>query len=108
MAITSKKDGQTVEVTSDSSTAWTWQDASHGWGTKSPFVRLYSIHWIPAATGDVCCIRNATTSGPIIFYAKAADAYDQRIVYYDGRNLKPVLDQSTNSGAGQLVVFMVK
>jgi hypothetical protein len=108
MAITSKRDGKVLEVTHDGSTAWTWQDASHGWGAGCQYVRLYSINWIPTATDDVCCIRNRSTSGPIIFYAIAADAYDQRVEYYDGLDLQPVIDETLTATAGEIIVFTVK
>ena len=108
MSLTVKKDGKILELTHDAATAWTWQDATYGWGTASQFLRIRYIHWIPAATDDVICIRNESTSGPIVFYAKAADAYDQRIIYYHNAPFRPVIDQTTTTGAGQIVVFFIK
>ena len=108
MSLSVKKDGKILELTHDAATAWTWQDATYGWGTGSQFLRVLYIHWIPAATDDVICIRNQSTSGPILFYAKAADVYDQRIIYYYGETFRPVIDQTTTTGAGQIIVFFVK
>ena len=107
MALASVKDGKYLELTHDASTAWQWNDASHGWGAASKYIILRRILWIPNATDDVICIRNGGTAGPIIFYAKAADAYDQRVEYFDGEVCNPVIDASTTTGADQIVCFTV-
>ena len=107
MALSSVKDGKYLSLTHDASTAWTWQDTSHGWGDVA-FVKLSRILWVPNAADDVICVKNFSTSGPIIFYAKAADAYDQRIVYFYGEKVRPVIDQSVTTGANQVIHFSVE
>jgi hypothetical protein len=107
MALAVVKDGKILELTHDAATAWTWDDATYGWpGMK--FVRIDYIHWIPNAADDVICIKNQSTSGPILFYAKAADTYDQRIVYFYGASFRPVIDESTTTGVDQIVIFFAK
>ena len=107
MALASVTDGKYLELTHDAATAWQWNTATHGWGVHSKHVILRRIMWIPNATDDVICIRNGGVAGPIIFYAKAADAYDQRIVYFDGEVCNPVIDQTITTGADQVVCFTV-
>ena len=69
-------------------------------------VRVHAIMFFPAATNDVCVIEDATT-GARIFYAKAADAYDARIVYLNGVKVRPLLDFSDGTyTAGSTVVFI--
>ncbi len=107
MAITSVRDYKFISVTHDAATAWTWQDATHGWGNID-FVQLDYILWIPNATDDVIHIKNGSTSGPTIFYAKAVDVYDQRIVYFYGKKCCPVIDQTPTTGASQVICFAIK
>ena len=107
MSLASVIDGKYLELTHDASTAWTWNTATHGWGSSSKYVILIRILWIPNATDDVISIKNGGTSGPTIFYAKAVDVYDQRIVYFDGEVCQPVIDESVTTGADQVVCFTV-
>jgi hypothetical protein len=108
MSLASKIDGKYLELTHDGSTAWQWNTATHGWGSKAQFVALERIMWIPNATDDVICIRNGGIAGPIILYAKAVDVYDQRIVYFNGEICQPVIDESTTTGEGQIVCFTIR
>ena len=108
MALESVRDGKILELTHDATTAWTWQNTSHGWGAGSSYLKISHIHWIPNAADDVICIHNNSKSGPIIFYAKAADVYDQRIVYFYGAALQPVIHETTTTGADQKVIIFVK
>lgn len=69
-------------------------------------VRVHAIMFFPAATDDVCSIEDATT-GAVIFYAKAADAYDARVLYLNGVKIRPMMDFSDGTyTAGSTVVFI--
>lgn len=85
MSLASVKNGQYLSLTHDASTAWTWQDTTHGWGNVG-YLKINYIHWVPNATDDVICIKDGSTSGPIVFQAKAENAYDQRILYFGVQN----------------------
>jgi len=69
-------------------------------------VSVYAIIFHPAATDDVCVIEDADT-GASIFNIKAADAYDDRIIYLENKKLKPFLDVSDGTyTAGSFVIFI--
>ena len=107
MGLASIKKGNFLELTHDGSTAWKWNDSSHGWSDFDK-MRLKYIMWIPNAANDVISIKDGSIVGPRIFYAKAADVYDQRIIYMPNKDVQPVIDESATTGADQVIVFCVR
>jgi len=53
-----------------------------------------SIQFNPAATDDEVVIKNGDANGAIIFKAKASDAYEEQIKYFNTRLLTPFIDVS--------------
>lgn len=70
--------------------------------------QIISIDYIPAATDEICVIKEATDAGPIIFYCKSADVYDQRTKPFYGALLRPYFDysDSTNSADGKIIIIL--
>jgi len=62
-------------------------DAKYADGIKVEYI-IFS----PGATDDICLIRDDASDGAILFRAKCADVYDQRIIYFAGQLIKPYLD----------------
>jgi len=66
---------------------------------------LHFIQFNPAAEDDSLTVRNGAT-GPVIFYTKCTGDNDQRIVYYQGVHLSPVIDYAASTltaGASVLI-----
>ena len=90
---------QVVNVSADRSTItitgvasdWTWTETFPQYPNG---IRIHSIFFNPAATDDKCRIEDYDDNDIIHFYSKCADAYDQRIQYYNGQRCKLVLDYS--------------
>ena len=78
-------------------TAWTWTTHftlnRHARGIKVDY-----ILFTPGATGDIVTIHDGSAAGPVIAVFVAADAYDQRIIYFSGARIRPHL--ATPAGAG--------
>jgi len=60
------------------------------------YLPIHSIRFNPAGT-DTCIIKNGDASGANIFHAATSGATDDRIQYYYGLLLRPVLDFSAGS-----------
>jgi hypothetical protein len=87
MANTTTLTGSTVTITLDGSTNWVWS-------SELPFpdgVRLKWILFHPSAANDVLVIREASTSGAEIFRVKCSADTDDRVLYYKGAFLRPVI-----------------
>lgn len=82
---------------------WAWSDAM-----PSTPVEIISIDYIPAATDEICVIKEGSDSGPIIFYVKSADTCDQRTKPFYGALLRPYFDysDSTNSADGKIIIIL--
>jgi len=94
-------------------TDWFWYDTLTAFAISKQGVPIHSIHFKPGATGDRCVIRQKgeTDAYPRIFDAACADAYDEKVVYYHGEELKPVLDVSVgsfNAGARLFIILSTK
>ena len=64
---------------------------------------------IAAATGEICVIKEASDTGPIIFKVVGADIYDQRTKPFCGAFLRPFFDYSDSTGsAGGLIIIILK
>ena len=93
---------------SDIDSDWNWYDTLAAFATSKVGVKIQSIHFKPGATDDECIISNETIDGAPIFNAKCADVYDDKTRYYDGKELKPVLDFSDGSySAGSSVQIIL-
>lgn len=55
---------------------------------------LDSIQFNPAAADDEIVVKNGDADGAVIFQAKASDAYEEQIKYFDTRPLTPFIDVS--------------
>lgn len=107
MALTGVVGSYSIDLTLDNATDWTWAHATLGWGATSPGVRLQAIHWRPLATDNSIKIRDGSVTGAVIFEAKAATAYDQRIIYFDSRlMMKPCIKASETAGLTSVTFIM--
>lgn len=107
MANTIVSDGHVIDLVAID-TDWNWYDTLTAYGTSKVGVPIQSIQFIPAATDDKCVIKNGSATGPVIFDATGATAYDGKIVYYHGEELKPFLDVgdgSYNAGARVIITL---
>ena len=97
---------QTANVVTISSidSDWSWSDTFSGRDS----ILVDSIQFTPAATDDACIIKNVSDAGASIFNAKSADAYDQKVKYFHGVPLSPVLDFSAGTfTAGSSVTIIL-
>lgn len=104
MANTIDQEGLTIRIT-DIDSDWSWTDLSPKRGDANG-VRVASIQFNPAAVNDECFIKEGTDAGPEMFYALCADAYDQRIKYFNGQLKRVLLDFSAGTfTAGSSVII---
>ncbi|MBW1983368.1 MAG: hypothetical protein JRI53_01505 [Deltaproteobacteria bacterium] len=66
---------------------WSYADDPNDRGLK-----IMSIQFSPAATGDKCVIKEGDEDGPEIFNPLCADVYDSKIKYFHGKKKHPFLD----------------
>ena len=69
--------------------------------------KVIMIMFIPGASNDVMVIKQASATGPTVFYAKSTDG-EPRVAYYNGREIRQFLDYgdcTLNAGAKVLVVI---
>lgn len=89
-------------------TAWTWTD-NYTLGADKGGMRVNYILFSPGATDDICLIRDTGATGIILFRVKCANAYDQRVLYFNGDRVRPYLDLTEgapNAGAILTIKFM--
>ena len=83
---------------------WNYEDSKPDTWSSRP--RLCSIRFNPGAASDKLLVTEQVASGPEIFYARCADANDQRIEYYHGSRYTPFIDFSGSTlSAGHKVVI---
>lgn len=109
MALSGQLGAFSLDLTLDNSTDWTWQHTTLGWGSTSKGIALQAILWRPLAAGNTILIRDGSTSGPVIFAAKAGtggDA-DQRIMYFNRRvKVRPVIKATDTSGLTSVTLIL--
>lgn len=85
--------------------AWTWTD-NYTLGMHTGGIKVNYIMFSPGATGDECIIRDTNATGIILWQIKCSDAYDQRIIYFHGDNVRPYLmDTDPDSSAVLTIKF---
>jgi len=93
MANTIKFTDTVITLTSIDSD-WNWYDTITAYASSKVGVPIQSIQFRPGATDDVCIIYNETIGEARLIDVKAADEYDDKVRYFHGVILKPVLDYS--------------
>lgn len=88
MANTIVKKGLIIDIT-DIDSDWLYSATVNDTG-----LFLESIQFDPVQADDECIIKEDGETGAIIFHAKCADAYDQKIKYFHGERKHPFLDFS--------------
>ena len=102
MANTINIEGKVINITIVDED-WSWETTLPSRGVK-----ISSIDYIPAATGEICVIKEASETGPIMFKVKGADTYDQRSKPFHGALLRPFFDysDSTDSAGGIIIIIL--
>jgi hypothetical protein len=83
MANTIVVTGRTIDITFDGSTTYDIAADTNLAVLPSNGMKIKSLEFIPAATDDVITVRNGAATAAAMFYAKAADAYDQKAIYFN-------------------------
>lgn len=93
MSNTTKVFGNSAEVRLDGSTDWLWNSDLPGELKSHPNgIFLKAIRFHPGAANDEMIVREEDAYGPALFQVKCANAYDDRIQYFEGVRLhKPVV-----------------
>lgn len=107
-SVTENEEATTVMLTSVAAD-WTYTGNSMMYGKYGKGVRMDWIAFCPGTdTGDVVAIKEGSDAGPVIFPANCVNAFDQRIIYYHGARLRPVLDYSDCSlSSGHKIIFQL-
>lgn len=104
MANTVTESNGVVNVVFDGSTDWTP-------GISGPYSQsLYSIEFIPLATGNVLTVREGSTTGPKLVSWTVADAYDSRIKYFPTPNgkVRNIVVKGNEATASTLAIITYK
>ena len=104
------KDGQVITLTGINAN-WSWFDDLPAFATSKVGVPIHSIQFKPGAALDRCIIRNLDGSGPSIFDAECKNAYDNKVEYYYGEEMKPfleVLGGVYNAAARVIIILSTK
>lgn len=88
MANTTNFKGSTIEITGLDAD---W-DSATDLGIEN--LKLNSITFDPSAAGDIMVIRNGSSTGPACFYASCDSTYSQKIKYFHGEWVHPVINIS--------------
>lgn len=100
-------DGRTIEISSID-TAWV---SSTDTTYLSPDqndngLYVYSIYWKPAATDDELTVYSgSSTSGVLLLHFKAADEYDERIMYFPPGLRRHLYIADDDPTAGAVIVI---
>jgi hypothetical protein len=83
-------------------------DYSDTFASASDGIYVQSIQFNPAATDDELVIKDASDTGAVIMSVKCADAYDQKIKYFYGAQIKPYLDfdQGTFTAGSSVIIHL--
>lgn len=107
MANTTTVSGHTITITGLDAD-WYLSNDLADWATTG--LMLVSIIFHPSAQDDIMIIRDVTlTTGAIMFYGEAANAYETNVRYYPGnRRFYPTIDisQCTFTTAAEAYVLM--
>lgn len=96
---TTTKSGNIIQVTNPNLSAdWTLTAAGYpDLNSLEPGIPVTYMMYTPGASRDVVVIKDRTDAGPQIVKFECANSWDQRIVYFEGRRMKPMIDISAGT-----------
>lgn len=109
--------GRTLNITLAGDVDWSWDSSTEiasipALAEYSALGRIFieSITFEPNATSDKVSIREASLSGPIFFHASGGDSYDQRTVYFHGKDFRGIYidkdDVTSDSDAARVLIVL--